>query len=252
MTPLTAVPPRCGTPPDRQTCGIYQDTYTNVLPRPGQPAGDRVSGCTAPTARWAATAAILNAATRELVPINPADEKITPTTYPPVPLWPRPPMAAGSLWTESNDENERWGLSGLIAPNDFAAVAPTIRRWRCGQGEAVNGNRVLTANPGPGAWRRTTSAASQQSWPARAVVFAPRGKHCSLPGFATLNRGPTLTTPQCPAPTRGGRNGVRVNPAGVSISPSVGRVPPPRRDLPPPPTTALPSPLGEGGPAGAG
>ena len=25
-----------------------------------------------------------------------------------------------------------------------------------------------------------------------------RGKHCSLPGFATLNRGPTLTTPHLP------------------------------------------------------
>ena len=28
-----------------------------------------------------------------------------------------------------------------------------------------------------------------------------RGKHCSRPGFVPLNRGPTLTTPQCPAPT---------------------------------------------------
>ena len=28
-----------------------------------------------------------------------------------------------------------------------------------------------------------------------------RGKHCSRPGFVPLNRGPTLTAPQCPAPT---------------------------------------------------
>ena len=37
---------------------------------------------------------------------------------------------------------------------------------------------------------------------ARSCGCLPRGgKHCSLPGFAPLNRGPTLTTPQCPAPT---------------------------------------------------
>ena len=38
---------------------------------------------------------------------------------------------------------------------------------------------------------------------ARSCGCLPRGgKHCSLPGFAPLNRGPTLTTPQCPAPTK--------------------------------------------------
>ena len=37
---------------------------------------------------------------------------------------------------------------------------------------------------------------------ARSCGCLPRGgKHCSLPGFAPLNRGPTLTTPQSPAPT---------------------------------------------------
>ena len=32
-----------------------------------------------------------------------------------------------------------------------------------------------------------------------------RGKHCSLPGFATLNRGPTLTTPHLRGGQRAGR-----------------------------------------------
>ena len=52
---------------------------------------------------------------------------------------------------------------------------------------------------------------------ARSCGCLPRGgKHCSLPGFAPLNRGPTLTTPQCPArgvkgscPLKGGRADLR-------------------------------------------
>ena len=60
---------------------------------------------------------------------------------------------------------------------------------------------------------------------ARSCGCLPRGgKHCSLPGFAPLNRGPTLTTPQCPAPTaRRPGNGCPRKPRSVAISPSVGR-----------------------------
>ena len=60
----------------------------------------------------------------------------------------------------------------------------------------------------------------------------------------------------CPAPTaRRPGNGCPRKPHSILISPSVGRGAPPRRDLPPPPTAReglqpLPSPLGEGGPAG--
>ena len=74
---------------------------------------------------------------------------------------------------------------------------------------------------------------------ARSCGCLPRGgKHCSLPGFAPLNRGPTLTTPQCPAPTaRRPGNGCPRKPHSVSISPSVGRgAPTPPR----PSVTALP------------
>lgn len=57
MTPLTAAPPRCGTRPRPATCGIT-GTPTRTSCPPGA-AGPRTgSGCTAPTARWAATAVI--------------------------------------------------------------------------------------------------------------------------------------------------------------------------------------------------
>ena len=77
---------------------------------------------------------------------------------------------------------------------------------------------------------------------ARSCGCLPRGgKHCSLPGFAPLNRGPTLTTPQCPAPTaRRPGNGCPRKPHSVSISPSVGRGAP----TPPRPSAAANTPGG--------
>lgn len=57
MTPPTAAPPRCGTRPRPAACGIIR-TPTRTSCPPGA-AGPRTgSGCTAPTARWAATAVI--------------------------------------------------------------------------------------------------------------------------------------------------------------------------------------------------
>ena len=70
--------------------------------------------------------------------------------------------------------------------------------------------RGLDPSGQPGGGRRAVGAGrlaahSERRQPAklaRSCGCLPRGgKHCSLPGFAPLNRGPTLTTPQCPAPT---------------------------------------------------
>ena len=93
--------------------------------------------------------------------------------------------------------------------------------------------RGLDPSGQPGGGRRAVGAGrlaahSERRQPAklaRSCGCLPRGgKHCSLPGFAPLNRGPTLTTPQCPAPTaRRPGNGCLRKPHSVSISPSVGR-----------------------------
>ena len=93
--------------------------------------------------------------------------------------------------------------------------------------------RGLDPSGQPGGGRRAVGAErlaahSERRQPAklaRSCGCLPRGgKHCSLPGFAPLNRGPTLTTPQCPAPTaRRPGNGCPRKPHSVSISPSVGR-----------------------------
>ena len=85
--------------------------------------------------------------------------------------------------------------------------------------------RGLDPSGQPGGGRRTVGAGrlaahSERRQPAklaRSCGCLPRGgKHCSLPGFAPLNRGPTLTTPQCPArgvkgdcPLKGGRADLR-------------------------------------------
>ena len=102
-----------------------------------------------------------------------------------------------------------------------------MARWRAGHARplrtAVNGlwtrgareggSPFLTAraeqSPAPthipfplrgfgGAWRRTTSAASQQSWPARAVACPAGASIAHYPSFAPLNCGPSLATPQHP------------------------------------------------------
>ena len=59
------------------------------------------------------------------------------------------------------------------------------------------GHPIPTAG-GRGAWRRTTSAASQQSWPARAVACPAGASIAHYPSFAPLNCGPSLATPQPP------------------------------------------------------
>ena len=85
--------------------------------------------------------------------------------------------------------------------------------------------RGLDPSGQPGGGRRPVGAGrlaahSERRQPAklaRSCGCLPRGgKHCSLPGFAPLNRGPTLTTPQCPArgvkgdcPLKGGRADLR-------------------------------------------
>ena len=88
---------------------------------------------------------------------------------------------------------------------------------RSGQDRSLHGTRErrivgrgLDPSGQPGGGRRAVGAGrlaahSERRQPAklaRSCGCLPRGgKHCSLPGFAPLNRGPTLTTPQCPAPT---------------------------------------------------
>ncbi len=126
---------------------------------------------------------------------------------------------------------------------------------RRGQDPSLRDEPLTGAHANPRAGR--LAAHNERRQPAklaRSCGCLPRGgKHCSLPGFAPLNRGPTLTTPQCPAPTaRRPGNGCPRKPRRVSISPSVGRGAPPRRDLPLPPTTTLAFPLGGRWPRRAG
>ena len=100
----------------------------------------------------------------------------------------------------------------------------------------VKRERLPTPTPGPGAWRRTTSAASQQSWPARAVV-CPAGANIVRSPVSLRSTVAPRSQPRSarPLPCGGPGTGVRVNPAGVSISPSVGRGAP----TPPRPPTAV-------------
>ena len=97
---------------------------------------------------------------------------------------------------------------------------------RRGQDPSLRTEPLTGAHANPRAGR--LAAHNERRQPAklaRSCGCLPRGgKHCSLPGFAPLNRGPTLTTPQCPAPTaRRPGNGCPRKPRSVSISPSVGR-----------------------------
>ena len=111
----------------------YQDTYTNVLPARGSRAEDWLWLYGTDGAVGGNRCYLLNAATRELVPIT---QRMKNYAYniPPSRL---AQTADGRwlFWTESNDENAHLAY-GLIAPTILPPAAPTIRRWRCGQGEA--------------------------------------------------------------------------------------------------------------------
>ena len=96
----------------------YQDTYTNVLPARGSRAEDWLWLYGTDGAVGGNRCYLMNAATRELVPIT---QRMKNYAYdiPPSRL---AQTADGRwlLWTESNDENAHVAY-GLIAPNDFAA-----------------------------------------------------------------------------------------------------------------------------------
>ena len=68
--------------------------------------------------------------------------------------------------------------------------APAHKRQSCNNGKAA-GRALGGAQRAPPVCKQTRSCG----------CLPRRGKHCSRPGFVPLNRGPTLTTPQCPAPT---------------------------------------------------
>ena len=102
------------------TCSlwVYQDTYTNVLP-PGA-AGPGLALAVRHRRRSGRQPLLFDERRHpRACAHHPADEKITPTTYPPSRL---AQTADGRwlFWTESNDENAHVAY-GLIAPNDFAA-----------------------------------------------------------------------------------------------------------------------------------
>lgn len=102
------------------TCSlwVYQDTYTNVLPARGSRAEDWLWLYGTDGAVGGNRCYLMNAATRELVPIT---QRMKNYAYdiPPSRL---AQTADGRwlFWTESNDENAHVAY-GLIAPNDFAA-----------------------------------------------------------------------------------------------------------------------------------
>lgn len=102
------------------TCSLwdYQDTYTNVLPARGSRTEDWLWLYGTDGAVGGNRCYLMNAATRELVPIT---QRMKNYAYdiPPSRL---AQTADGRwlLWTESNDENAHVAY-GLIAPNDFAA-----------------------------------------------------------------------------------------------------------------------------------
>ena len=79
------------------------------------------------------------------------------------------------------------GCGGRLAGRIYAA--PTNRR------------KFTTAGV-RGAWRRATSAASQQSWPARAVACPAGASIAHYPSFAPLNCGPVFATPHLVATAR--------------------------------------------------
>ena len=71
-----------------------------------------------------------------------------------------------------------------------AHVRPAAVRQTTSCGKAA-GRALVGAQRAPTVCKQTRSCG----------CLPRRGKHCSRPGFVPLNRGPTLTTPQCPAPT---------------------------------------------------
>ena len=86
-----------------------------------------------------------------------------------------------------------------------AHVRPAAVRQTTSCGKAA-GRALVGAQRAPTVCKQTRSCG----------CLPRRGKHCSRPGFVPLNRGPTLTTPQCPArgvkgscPLKGGRADLR-------------------------------------------
>ena len=97
---------------------VYQDTYTNVLPARGSRAEDWLWLYGTDGAVGGNRCYLLNAATRELVPIT---QRMKNYAYDiPPSLLAQTADGRWLLWTESNDENAHLAY-GLIAPNDFAA-----------------------------------------------------------------------------------------------------------------------------------
>lgn len=86
----------------------YQDTYTNVLPARGSRAEDWLWLYGTDGAVGGNRCYLMNAATRELVPIT-QRLKITPTTYARS-AWPRPPMAAGSSGPNPTTKTRIWPM----------------------------------------------------------------------------------------------------------------------------------------------
>ena len=122
------------------------------------------------------------------------------------------------------------------------------RRGRACPARALSHNHPLTFHiVGRGLDRLTAhNERRQPAKLARSCGCLPRrGKHCSLPDFAPLNRGPTLTTPQCPAPTARQPKSVhqRRHPGAsapqktspLTPSPQTPLLPPSRRSPPFPP-----------------
>ena len=89
-------------------------------------------------------------------------------------------------------------------PAEGSRPLPTMqkikgRQWQgCGPGMPGPYGLLFPATGVRGAWRRATSAASQQSWPARAVACPAGASIAHYPSFAPLNCGPSLATPQHP------------------------------------------------------
>lgn len=95
----------------------YQDTYTNVLPARGSRAEDWLWLYGTDGAVGGNRCYLMNAATRELVPIT---QRLKNYAYNiPPSLLAQTADGRWLFWTESNDENE-YVAYGLIAPDDFA------------------------------------------------------------------------------------------------------------------------------------
>ena len=96
------------------------------------------------------------------------------------------------------------GLSGLVAGETGKTVNGNALHRRGGHSISARGATMRQRKPlrrGPQAQDRL-AAHNERRQPAKLArscgCLPRRGKHCSLPGFATLNRGPTLTTPHLP------------------------------------------------------